>query len=495
MGIEVLAPDIDASQLDFSLEQLPVGAPPPAGRDQRMAYAFPVPERAAIRYGLAAIKNVGEGPVQAILEARQDVGPFRGLEDFCQRVDLRKVGKKALECLIKVGALDTLGERAQLLEALDQMIGVSRSHHEAEAVGQLSMFDLLGGAGLATSAVALRLPEVKPLTPRERLAYEKELLGVYVSAHPLQQMAVDLSGVITCFCGELDESYAGKQVVLAGNVARVNPITTKKGERMAFVTLEDLQGQCDLTVFPKTWETTKDLLQVDKVVLVRGKAELRGEKVNVVCDEIKDYVMRFVAADEDGLRVVSYSQPLFADANGLHKSVAAFKLPTIAESREDLAYGEDLYGAGDDDSGESPFASEEPEWLREAPTVWKGERDERRERAETRERTETGGRTEEPGALENITHRPPIAAASPRELCITIQRTADLERDKRLLTWVYDLLAGQPGPDRFCILLRRNGSVTRLDFPNHSTTISPALQEQLVRRLGEGNVEMRELLP
>ncbi|MEI2688694.1 MAG: DNA polymerase III subunit alpha [Anaerolineae bacterium] len=278
MGIGVLPPDINASAFNFTVEQGASEAAP-VSRDLNIAYPFPVPPGAAIRYGLAAIKNVGEGPVEAILAGRQ-AGAFPALEALCERVDLRKVGKKALECLIKVGALDEFGERAQLLEGMEQMIGVSRSRHEAEEAGQLSMFDLFGGglqSGAASFAPALTLPAVEPLNPKQRLEMEKELLGVYVSSHPLQQMAVDLSGVVTCTCGELGEAHVGKPVVLAGNVVRVNQITTKKGDRMAFVTLEDLQGQCDVVVFPRTWEETKELWVQDRIVLVRGKAEKRGE--------------------------------------------------------------------------------------------------------------------------------------------------------------------------------------------------------------------------
>ncbi|MCS6845140.1 MAG: DNA polymerase III subunit alpha [Caldilineales bacterium] len=505
MGIEVLPPDVNASGLDFTLETLPADAPPPAGRDPRIGYPFPVPRGAAIRYGLVAIKNVGEGPVQAILAAREAGGPFRSPEDFCRRVDLRKVGKKALECLIKVGALDALGERAQLLEALDQMIGLSRSHHEAEEVGQLSMFDLFGAAAQAT-APALKLPDVPPLPPRERLAMEKELLGVFVSAHPLQQMSVNLSGVITCTCGELDESYVGKQVVLAGNVARVNTITTKKGDRMAFVTLEDLQGQADVTVFPKVWEGAKDLLQQDRIVLVRGKVELRGEKVNVIADEVTNYVVRAYAADEEPAATPALrGEPEFrslADRGGR----MAWAAPAAADDLDpDLAY------TAHEEDEESPFAAEEPEWLRDAPPAGTV----REPLPAYREPTAPA-----PGSPAAANPRPaprttsaePAASAAPepprppqppvpRELRVTLQRTADAEADKRLLTWVYDLLRERPGPDRFCVLLRlppQNGGANggrprtvQLDFPNHTTTITPELERQLVLRLGRGNVEVR----
>ena len=519
MGIEVLAPDINASGMDFVVEQHGEDMPPPVGKDSRISYTFPIPPGAAIRYGLAAIKNVGEGSVQAILDARQDGGAFKTLEDFCQRVDLRKVGKKALECLIKVGALDQFGRRAQLLDAMDQMIGISKTGHEAEEAGQLTMFDLFGGAA-ATAPASLRLKDVPPMSPKERLALEKELLGVFVSSHPLQQMTVDLTGIITCFCGDIDETYAGKNVVLAGNVVRINEITTKKGAKMAFVTLEDLQGQCDMVVFPKVWEATRDKWQQDKIVLVRGKADKRGEQMTVICDEVQDYVMRAIdlGGDADNSARLPV-QPEFVDANGSARSAAPFASPArLAEEEVD-------YDTSSSES-DNPFVLEEPDWLREAPAMWEdgggrekketGEATKASEASETRETVVTARAGElivaetEPDLTDHrlpvIEHQPPVAddrspitdhrlpvpARQPVEVCVTVHRSHDVERDKKLLSWVYDLLREQPGPDRFCVVLKKNGSALRLDFPNDTTDFNNELRQQLARRLGDANVEVSE---
>jgi DNA polymerase-3 subunit alpha len=438
-------------------------------------------------------------------------------------VDLRKVGKKALECMIKVGALDAFGERGQLLEAIDQMVGVSRSRHEAEEAGQLSMFDLFGG-GLATGgssfASTLTLPSVEPLTPKQRLEMEKELLGVYVSSHPLQQMAVDLTGVITCTCGELGEAHVGKPVVLAGNVVRVNQISTKKGDRMAFVTLEDLQGQCDVVVFPRTWEETKEIWVQDRIVLVRGKAEKRSESVNVLCDSVQNYVTRALAADEGDPYAALRAAPLFVDGNGHGRSAAASR-PQVddAPSRshdahaaaEDRGYGDDNGHTSDDDN---PFTLEEPEWLREAPAAWEGEMvngerltvngelgvahvEPTSGAAMPRVDAPTRPSPSHPVTLslrdgsQSPSH-PVTLPSAPREIRVTVQRTPDAERDKRLLAWVVEVLKAKPGPDRFCIVLRKDGSAVQLDFPNDTTTFTPALEQHLVRRLGIGSVEIRE---
>ncbi len=506
MGIEVLSPDVNASALDFTVEQLPADAPPPAGRDLRIGFSFPVPAGAAIRYGLVAVKNVGEGPVEAIVAARQQGGPFRSLDDLCERVDLRKVGKKSLECLIKVGALDAFGERGQLLEAIDQMVSRSTKDHEAAEAGQPYLpFDTVDLG--ETRPTSVQLPKVEPLNPKQRLEMEKELLGVYVSSHPLQQMAVDLTGVITCTCGELDDTFVGKGVVLAGNVVRVNQITTKKGDRMAFVTLEDLQGQCDVTIFPRTWEETKAIWQQDKIVVVRGKAEKRGDKLSVLCESVQDYVVRAVAADDGQAIAPLAAAPVFADGNGLRQPVASFR-PSRARD-EDAEFGDDLALAAEDQ--ESPFVLEEPEWLREAPVAY-GDRSavigDRSpmigdQSAANGEQSSVSGEISvgqsRPSVVNNEPvpdHRSPITDHRPlREIRVTIQRTADVEKDKKLLSWVYDLLHGRPGRDRFCIVVRKNGGAIQLDFPNDTTELTPAVEQQLTRRLGAGSVEVRETAP
>ena len=141
IGIEILPPDINRSDLDFTLEELPSDAPPPA-RDPRLGFAFPLPPRAAIRFGLEAVKNVGGGPVSEILHARQEAGAFASLEEFCERVDLRKVTKRPLECLIKVGAFDAFDDRTRVLAVLDRMMQYSAQTWEARDVGQASLFDL-----------------------------------------------------------------------------------------------------------------------------------------------------------------------------------------------------------------------------------------------------------------------------------------------------------------------------------------------------------------
>jgi len=258
MGIEVLPPDVNRSGLDFTIEEQEDGKP-------------------GIRFGLGAVKNVGEGPVLAMLSGRQDGSPFRDLDDFCRRVDLRQVNRRALESLIKVGALGQFGTRAQLLSIADQLLALSSKVHQAADVGQMSMFGKETGVRLAKGNSLLgALSSVPEVPQKEALAWERELVGVYISEHPLSECLTELRDVITAYAGALDQSMNGQQVVLAGMVCRVRDHVTKKGDEMAFVTLEDLQGTCDVVVFPNVWAKTKDLWRRDEILVVAGKVD--GER-------------------------------------------------------------------------------------------------------------------------------------------------------------------------------------------------------------------------
>jgi DNA polymerase-3 subunit alpha len=265
MEIEILPPDVNRSGLDFTIET--------AGR--------------AIRFGLGAVKNVGEGPVEAILAAREQGGPFENLDDFCQRVDLRQVNRRALECLIKVGALDAFGRRAQLLPVIDRMVDLSQSTHTAKAAGQISMFDEVSGLSQVMGC-SLTLPDVPDVPRKELLSWEKELVGFYVSEHPLQQVAAKLDGVVTTSCGEIDEEMAGQRVVIAGVVAWIRPYVTKKENLMAFVQLEDLQGSVEVIVFPSIYEKTRELWEEDKILLIKGRVDTKGRGAKVICESVQD---------------------------------------------------------------------------------------------------------------------------------------------------------------------------------------------------------------
>jgi DNA polymerase-3 subunit alpha len=267
LGIEILPSDVNRSESDFLIE----------GQ--------------SIRFGLGAVKNVGDGPIEVVLEARRAAGPFADLDDFCQCVDLRQVNRRALECLIRVGALDLFGHRAQLLAVMDRMMALSQQTHHAKEIGQLSMFDAVEGVDMGSAQSILDAMPSVPETPRrELLGWEKELVGVYLSEHPLQGLAAQLANVVTAFAHEIEEGMDGQRVTLAGMVSWIRPHITRRGEAMAFVQLEDLQGTVEVVVFPSTYRETEDLWQEDKILVVQGRVDSKGREPKVVCESVRDYL-------------------------------------------------------------------------------------------------------------------------------------------------------------------------------------------------------------
>ncbi|MDY6874844.1 MAG: DNA polymerase III subunit alpha [Chloroflexota bacterium] len=270
LGIKVLPPDVNHSGLDFTIEEQANGTP-------------------AIRFGLGAVKNVGEGPVETILAARPEGDSFRDMDDFCRRVDLRQVNRRALESMIKVGALRSFGTRSQLLPISERIIGLSANLHHARDVGQMSLFSEATGVRLAAEETLLPpLSRTHEVPQKEILAWEKDLVGVYISEHPLTQALIKLQDVVTAYAGALSGEMNGQQVVVVGLVQRARRHTTKKGNEMAFVTLEDLQGTCDVVVFPQVWDKTKHLWQADRVLVVSGKLDTgRRDEPSLLCNWVK----------------------------------------------------------------------------------------------------------------------------------------------------------------------------------------------------------------
>jgi DNA polymerase-3 subunit alpha len=381
MGIEVLPPNVNVSANGFTIEQLPADQPQsaddvPAAPRQLTAFPFPVPAGTAVRMGLDAVKNVGEGPVELILRSRGE-RPFASLADFADRVDLRQVNRRGLECLIKVGALDDFGERGQLLAAIDLILATSASVHEAREKGQLALF---GGGAAGADDLLSAVKGGAEISPKEVLEWEKELVGVYVSSHPLQKMTVDLMNVITHSTLEITEEIAKSPVVVAGMIADVRQITTRKGDPMAFVRLEDLQGAVDVTVFPNLYRDRRLMWTVDKIVIVRGKVDVRNGRVSVLADSVQDYLegarvledtssiaYRYRAgagpAPQVGSDGVKQAKPGSApperalmDPHQAVRRYASAMPPRTGEEEVDEGAVTDFYN-------ENPFAGDDPEWF------------------------------------------------------------------------------------------------------------------------------------
>ncbi len=273
-GIPVLPPNVNHGDHHFTIEN---GATETSDHERKSG------EPSGIRFGLGAVKNVGHGPIEAILKGRQG-RPFSDSGDFCRRVDLRQVNRRALDSLIRCGALDDFGPRGKLLNSIDAMMAVSQHAHHAQEIGQLTLFELGEGA-----AVTLDLADSPDVPRRTQLAWEKELLGLYVSEHPLAHIAPKLDKYTTAVCGQIDPTLHGQTVIVAGMVSRVRRITTKNDKLMAFAELEDLLGGVEVVIFPEAYEKTRELWKPDNILMVRGTVQVRDETAKVICESAVDY--------------------------------------------------------------------------------------------------------------------------------------------------------------------------------------------------------------
>jgi len=263
LDISVRPPDVHSSQLEFTVEG------------------------DAIRFGLLAVKNVGGSAIESIIAARDQGGPFTSLTDFCTRIDLRLCNRKVLEALAKVGALNAFGHPRQILDGLDDAILAAQATQRDRISGQTSLFDI--GAADATS-LARPLPVTAEAPVRERLRWEKELLGLYLSEHPMGEVAAQVGHFVNAYSGDLsDESLEGQRIVVGGIVTGIRTVITKAKASMAIVTMEDLQGTIEVVVFPRLYEQTGPTWRDGSILLVAGRVDHRGEEVSLLADHVADW--------------------------------------------------------------------------------------------------------------------------------------------------------------------------------------------------------------
>jgi DNA polymerase-3 subunit alpha len=262
MGVPVLPPEINSSFWDFSIEDID-GKP-------------------NIRFGLGAIKNAGEAAVKLVIDEREKNGKFSDLNDFARRVDLRSVGKRALECLIKVGAMDGFGNRSALLASLDRVVAISSNHFRASEAGQMSLFGAMTGV-----TETISLPDVNNVDRREMLNWERELIGLYISDHPLTPYQQTFTQIVSYFSGQLHNAQHEEKVRVAGLITAVRPYTTKTNKPMGFVSIEDVQGNIELVLFPRTWAQYKEQMKVGQIIIVEGKADTGSTPPKILVDTIR----------------------------------------------------------------------------------------------------------------------------------------------------------------------------------------------------------------
>ncbi len=270
LKIDVLSPDINESFTDFTI----VETQNETGEKTE-----------AIRFGLQTIKNFGEGIANAIIEEREKRGKFKSLVDFLERVQDRNLNKKSLEALTKCGAMDNLGERGQILANMEDLLKYNKENAN-KSKDQDSLFGLLTDS---SSVPDLKLKEAKPAKKEDKLAWEKELLGLYISGHPLDKFKELLSRDGRSIKSIKDKVPEGTTTIIAGLIEEAKTILTKKKEeKMAFMRMSDFSGAIEVVVFPKAYEEYKHLLEADKCVAVKGKISKRNDEVSILADAIKE---------------------------------------------------------------------------------------------------------------------------------------------------------------------------------------------------------------
>jgi DNA polymerase-3 subunit alpha len=533
MGIEVLPPDVNASGWDFTIEDYKDGT-------------------SAIRFGLGAVKNVGHNPVDVILEARTK-GQFTDINDFVRRVDLRKVGKRALECLIKVGALDQFGPRTALMDALDRISAISVSHFKAADSGQMTLF------GPQTGLVAeIQLPQVKgDISRREQLNWERELIGVYVSDHPLSPVMDAINQNVTHFASDLAETAPNQLVRVAGLITRIRTHTTKKGDPMAFVMIEDLQGNIELVIFPRVWQKFSMLVDFDHIIMVEGRVDQQGAEPKVLVDKIttdlkhvtpmstfspgRESVSRG-STERDLQRQSAPEAAAPSEANphqvsGKKPSYPAADQTAIEETIEDpwdddLPPPPDAFPPGWHEMGEIvesvpaviPSSHPQPEKAVEPEPLAVAESspgsDEIAEELEVNAVLSETHPPTKPGAV--LTPVEPEAEISPVQaahlevpesllspiipplpspegediqmITILLRSCGDKVRDKLRMRRLFGELIRYPGNDRFAFHIFEKGRGHLMEFPNLTTGICPELIDFLNMMVGPENVRVESIL-
>jgi DNA polymerase-3 subunit alpha len=439
LDIPILPPDLNESLLDFDIQTLRDG-------------------RRGIRFGLAAVKNAGVGALSVLIDARMAGGRFTSLNDLCTRVDLRHVGKRTLEMLIKVGALSAFGGRHALLATLDRLMNISAEHHRAQEVGQMGLFGETGAVGGGSDLDKPLPPDPAGRIDREMLEWEHELLGIYISSHPIDAYIDKLQGanlITTLEIHNADGALHERPVRLVGLVMSVRKTVTKSHETMAILRIEDKLGGVDAVLFPKTWTRFSEFFeQPGEVVLLGGKLDLsRGEPqivVEHVTQEIETALVQTISLVQPPPMI---EPPLWLDDGDEPPEPppppsASMRPPVYFEPPEPPP----LDDLPPDDLDDAPFPIDD---------------------------------FSAPGVPQ---------AQPPRLLRVRFWRNHHVERDQWRLRKVIGEISSFPGQDRFeVILMSADGAPTHvMRFPDRLIRVSDDLRNRL-EKLGGVEIEVSEI--
>jgi DNA polymerase III subunit alpha len=412
-GIQVLPPSINASHVDFSIETTPSGA-------------------RAIRYGLSAVKNAGERDIETLIAGRGQT-PFTDLTDFCRRVDLRMVGRRTLEALVKVGAFDSLGERNTLLFNLDRIISAGKKNYEMLAAGQFNIFGQVDA--LQISLLPLPL-QTEPASQREHLKWEKDLIGFYISEHPVQKLQEMLATndsfvTISAISAEPDDyDRENVAVTIVGIVASIRLITTKKGDEMATIEVEDPTGLLGVVIFPKVWKQVKKLVVVDAVLMIKGKVDRSRGEVQIQADAVLnefDY-----GRPADAVTAPAQSHPPIPSKDDTQE-VPSVKVQNSAYETDDFSL-----------------------------------------------------------SLEDIS--PDQMPRTALLLTVRFTRTESAEEDKNRLNWLKRTLESHPGHDQLRVQFVKNKRIVVVDYPEHTFDYNAEIKAELAKHFSDEDLSVETIV-
>lgn len=423
LNIPVLGPDINRSSLDFTIAQSEA-------------------ENHAIRFGLAAVKNVGAGAVAPVLEAREKEGAFESIDDFCRRANLRNLNKRALESLTKVGALDSLGERGALLGGVDRILSASQREWELKGSGQSTMFDMLG------DSVPIPMPsldlEKSTVTTSEKETWEKELLGTPLSESRISRALRNVDTSTVTLCNDVSAELDKDQVVVVGEVASFRTGVTRKGDPFGAAVLRDISGSVEVMAWKDVYEPTQELWIEGNILIVDGRVRVgRDDRVSIYSNSVRVYqppIDEEESEDEPEPVLPLPSKPLIPPSNG--------ESPT--------------------DSQELSIAEEPAKAVQEqAPG------------AKPRAPAEVA--SESPPAVRNRV---------PQTVTLRIRATGDEPNDVQTVQSVISLVRGHPGKDQVILEIEEQEKTTRLRIPDPGVAFDPPLQKLLASMLGEDGISV-----
>ena len=423
LGIEVLPPDVNSGSENFSVETRQDGS-------------------LAIRFGLGIVKNVGASAVEGLIAAREEGGAYRDIEDFCKRADLTSANSRSLEHLVKAGAFDLLGDRGTLLINVERVMNLARRERELRDSGQSTMFDLFGSQ-VDTPLPALEL-ELRPASREDMLAWEKEVLGVYISEHPFRSAAHDLARYTSHALTDLTLELAGQVVNVAGLIQRVQARATRDGRKFYVVDLEDLSGTAELTIWSDVLETTGEAIWAEgQVLLISVECRERGDRLNLNVRKAAPYDMK------EGM-VIGFSADQWQVEQARPRRGPR---PQTQESRPPVAAAPTRPST----NGHTPPAASTAQ-------------------AATAEASRPGV-------------QPPVSGDAAR-LVVTIYETEDEKADEALLKAVAGMLKDSPGRDQVRLVIHDGGGQEmEFDLPHAAVTEDLARSIRAVLR-NNGHVRL-----